>query len=47
LISLDITAEGFHRSIGQGSLPLWSRDGCLLGVGQQTCIIRTSHDDRR
>ena len=42
-VLLDITAEGFHRSIGHGSLHLWSRDGRLLGTAQQTCIIRTSH----
>jgi acyl-CoA thioesterase len=42
-VLLDITAEGFHRSIGHGSLRLWSQDGRLLGTAQQTCIIRTSH----
>ena len=42
-VLLDLTAEGFHRSIGHGSLRLWSRDGRLLGTAQQTCIIRTSH----
>jgi len=42
-VLLDITAEGFHRSIGHGSLRVWSQDGRLLGLGQQTCIIRTSH----
>jgi acyl-CoA thioesterase-2 len=45
-VLLDITAEGFHRSIGHGSLRIWSQDGRLLGVGQQTCIIRTSHHAR-
>ncbi len=45
-VLLDITAEGFHRSIGHGSLRLWSRDGRLLGTAQQTCIIRTSHHTR-
>ena len=42
-VLLDIIAEGYHRSIGHGSLRIWSRDGRLLGVAQQTCIIRTSH----
>jgi acyl-CoA thioesterase len=42
-VLLDIAAEGFHRSIGHGSLRLWSQDGRLLGTAQQTCIIRTSH----
>jgi acyl-CoA thioesterase II len=42
-VLLEIVPEGFHRSIGHGSIRLWSRDGRLLGVAQQTCIIRTSH----
>jgi acyl-CoA thioesterase len=45
-VLLDIIAEGFHRSIGHGSLRVWSRDGRLLGTAQQTCIIRTSHHAR-
>jgi acyl-CoA thioesterase len=45
-VLLDITAEGYHRSIGHGSLRLWSQDGRLLGTAQQTCIIRTSHHSR-
>jgi len=42
-VLLDIVADGFHRSIGHGSLRLWSEDGRLVGTAQQTCIIRTSH----
>ena len=42
-VLLDIVADGFHRSIGHGSLRVWSQDGRLLGTAQQTCIIRTSH----
>jgi acyl-CoA thioesterase len=42
-VLLDIVADGVHRSIGHGSLRLWSQDGRLLGTAQQTCIIRTSH----
>ena len=42
-VLLDIAADGFHRSIGHGSLRLWSQDGRLIGTAQQTCIIRTSH----
>jgi acyl-CoA thioesterase len=42
-VLLDIIAEGYHRSIGHGSARIWSEDGRLLGVAQQTCIIRTSH----
>jgi acyl-CoA thioesterase len=45
-VLLDITAEGHHHSIGHGSLRIWSQDGRLLGIAQQTCIIRTSHHDR-
>jgi acyl-CoA thioesterase II len=45
-VLLDITAEGHHRSIGHGSLRIWSQGGRLLGLAQQTCIIRTSHHDR-
>jgi acyl-CoA thioesterase II len=46
-VLLEIAPEGVHRSIGHGSLRLWSRDGRLLGTAQQTCIIRTSHHGRR
>jgi acyl-CoA thioesterase len=42
-VLLDIVADGYHRSIGHGSLRLWSQDGRLIGTAQQTCIIRTSH----
>lgn len=45
-VLLDIVPEGFHRSIGHGSLRIWSEDGRLLGTAQQTCIIRTSHHAR-
>jgi acyl-CoA thioesterase II len=42
-VLLDIEAQGFRRGIGHGQVRLWSRDGTLLGVASQTCIIRTSH----
>ena len=42
-ILLDIEAEAMHRSIGLGRVRLWRRDGTLIGVGTQSCIIRTSH----
>lgn len=45
-VLLDILPEGFHRGVGHGSLNLWSQDGRLLGVAQQTCLIRTSHHTR-
>ena len=43
---LEIIPEGFHRSIGHGSLRVWSQDGRLMATAQQTCIIRTSHHNR-
>ena len=46
-VLLEIVPEGLHRSIGHGSLRIWSEDGRLIGTAQQTCIIRTSHHDRR
>ncbi len=42
-VLLDIHPDGRHRSVGHGTLDLWSQDGRLLGTAQQTCIIRTSH----
>ena len=36
-------SEGRHRSIGHGPVRLWRRDGTLIGVGTQSCIVRTSH----
>lgn len=46
-VLLEIIPEGFHRSIGHGSLRIWSEDGRLMSTAQQTCIVRTSHHDRR
>ena len=45
-VLLELIPEGFHRSIGHGSLRMWSEDGRLLSIAQQTCIIRTSHHNR-
>jgi len=45
-VLLDVEAQGFRRSVGHGQVRLWSRAGVLLGIGSQTCIIRTSHHDR-
>jgi acyl-CoA thioesterase II len=42
-VLLDVQADGFGRSIGQGTVHVWSPDGELLGVASQSCIIRTSH----
>jgi acyl-CoA thioesterase II len=45
-VLLELIPEGFHRSIGHGSLRMWSRDGRLMSTAQQTCIVRTSHHHR-
>ncbi|MGI9053292.1 MAG: hypothetical protein ACR2HQ_11700 [Ilumatobacteraceae bacterium] len=42
-VLLDIEAEGFGRSIGHGRVRLWRRDGTLIGIASQSCIVRTSH----
>jgi acyl-CoA thioesterase II len=45
-VLLELVAEGFHRSIGHGSLRVWGEDGRLKAIAQQSAIIRTSHHDR-
>jgi acyl-CoA thioesterase-2 len=45
-VLLELFAEGFHRSIGHGSLRIWAQDGRLMAIAQQSAIIRTSHHDR-
>jgi acyl-CoA thioesterase II len=45
-VLLELIPEGFHRSLGHGSLRMWSRDGRLMATAQQTCIVRTSHHHR-
>ncbi len=45
-VLLQLIPEGFHRSIGHGSLRIWSHDGRLMSTAQQSCIIRTSHHVR-
>jgi acyl-CoA thioesterase len=45
-VLLELVAEGFHRSIGHGSLRIWGEDGRLKAIAQQSAIIRTSHHDR-
>ncbi|WP_158412140.1 acyl-CoA thioesterase [Ilumatobacter nonamiensis] len=42
-VLLELIPEGFHRSLGHGSLRVWSEDGRLMATAQQTCIVRTSH----
>lgn len=46
-VLLELIPEGFHRSIGHGSLRMWNADGRLMSTAQQTCIVRTSHHERR
>lgn len=45
-VLLELIPEGYHRSLGHGSLRMWSEDGRLMSTAQQTCIIRNSHHDR-
>lgn len=45
-VLLDIRPEALRRSIGHGRVLVWRRDGTLLGVASQSCIIRTSHHGR-
>ena len=45
-VLLELIPQGLQRSIGHGSVHMWSEDGRLLGTAQQTCIVRTSHHAR-
>lgn len=45
-VLLELVADGFQRSIGHGTVRIWSDDGRLLGIHQQSAIIRTSHHRR-
>ena len=42
-VLIEIGADGFHRSVGHSTARLWSEDGRLLGLAQQSAIVRTSH----
>lgn len=42
-VLIETEADGFHRSVGHSTARLWSEDGRLLGLGQQSAILRTSH----
>jgi acyl-CoA thioesterase-2 len=42
-VLIEIEADGFHRSVGHSTARLWSEDGRLLGLAQQSAIVRTSH----
>lgn len=45
-VLIEVAAEGFHRSVGHSTAKLWSEDGRLLGIAQQSAIVRTSHHGR-
>ena len=40
-VLLDIVAQGHRRGIGHGQVTIWRPDGVLLGIGSQSCIVRT------
>jgi acyl-CoA thioesterase len=40
-VLLDVEAQGYRRSIGHGQVRLWREDGVLLGIGSQSCIVRS------
>ena len=42
-VLIDMVADGMARSVGHVTAHLWSQDGRLLGIAQQTAIIRTTH----
>ncbi len=42
-VLIEIEADGFHRSVGHSTARLWAEDGRLLGLAQQSAIVRTSH----
>ena len=42
-VLLEAIADGFQRSVGHATVRLWSQDGGLLGIAQQSAIVRTSH----
>ena len=44
-VLIEIRADGFHRSVGHSTARLWSEDGRLLGLAQQSAIVRTSHHE--
>ena len=41
-VLLDIEAQGYRRSVGHGQVRMWRPDGVLLGIGSQTCIVRSN-----
>ena len=45
-VLFDMHVDGFARSVAHTTVRVWSRDGRLLGLAQQSAIIRTSHHTR-
>jgi len=46
-VLIELEADGFHRSVGHSTARVWSEDGRLMGVAQQSAIIRRSHHSNR
>lgn len=44
-VLVEVEADGFSRSVGHSTARLWSEDGRLMSIAQQSAIIRTSHHD--
>jgi acyl-CoA thioesterase len=42
-VLIEVEADGFHRSVGHSTARIWSDDGRLMGIAQQSAIIRRSH----
>ena len=45
-VLLELGADSVQRSVGHSTVRVWARDGRLLGLAQQSAIIRTSHHTR-
>ena len=45
-VLVEVEADGFSRSVGHSTARLWSQDGRLMSIAQQSAIIRTSHHRR-
>ena len=45
-VLLELGADAIQRSVGHSTVRVWSEDGRLLGLAQQSAIIRTSHHGR-
>lgn len=45
-VLLELDVDGFSRSVGHSTVRIWAQDGRLLGLGQQSALIRRSHHGR-